>query len=205
MKHFLKFLLLIIVLAPMAGCRSKKEAVTEIEQVENSWQNVSLPVKVQIVQPQKLSLSGSATMVRGEYILVSMRFLGFEIGRACITPQNADVVLRQPSKLWIQTPVANSLSRAGVSFSTIQETLLGDRSLLAKLPPQFNVSIGGTEQTPEVTVKATIQGKPAELKLTWNLNEAKWNQNSPASFSTPGSDYVKTDLAGLTKMLGGLK
>lgn len=202
MKQIVRFILVLVLLAPLASCKSSKQTVQQIEQQESTWSSVSVPVKVQLLSPQKISLSGTATMVRGEYILVSLRFLGFEVGQACITPENADMVLRQPSRLWLHEPVGERLERAGVSFNDLQQTLLGDRRLLSRMPKGIDIDVAGTEETPVVTAKATVGGKPAEVRLTWELSRARWDIDNPARFTEPGSDYRQTTLEQLSKLLG---
>lgn len=207
MKHILRIIITLSLLLPLAGCRSSKQGSTIseiIEQEETKWQNVSVPVKVQVTQPQKFTFSGTATMVRGEYMLITLRFLGFEVGQACITPETADLVMRQPAKIWLQEEIASRLKNSGITFATLQETLLGDRQVLSKVPKNIDVTVSGTEETPMVNVKASLKGKPVNLTLTWELNRAKWDQPSPAKFSTPGSDFKKTDAAALLKLMGGL-
>lgn len=197
----------LLLLLPLAGCRSgknaaSKPALTEQQEFEK-WKNVTIPVKITILKPQRFSFSGTATMVRNEYILVSLRFLGFEVGRLHLSPETADVVLKQPQKVWIQTDVASQLSRTGLTFAQLQEALLGDREFADKMPSTFNVSFAGTENAPEVTVSGVVKGKAIEATLSWDLDAARWNTESPATFTEPGSAYLKTSVENALKALGG--
>lgn len=162
-----------------------------------------MPVKIRIIQPQKFTFSGTATMVHGKYMLITLRFLGFEVGQAYLTPDMADVVLRQPSKIWLREPVGERLQRAGIDLATLQETLLGNRRVLSKVPESIGLTIAGTELHPAVMVKTKLKGKPVEAELTWDLENAKWNQTDPPIFKTPGSGYRQTDAATLLKLIGG--
>ncbi|MBE6305014.1 MAG: DUF4292 domain-containing protein [Bacteroidales bacterium] len=208
MKKVLPIIFALLLLVPMSGCRSK-QVVTEPQVVaaaveEPTWGNVKIPVKVSIVKPQKISFSGTATMVRGEYVLISMRFLGFEIGQMHLTPEVADMVVKQPAKVWIQTPVSDYFKTYDVSFAALQEVMLGNRDALAKVPKQFTVEVAGTEEVPEVTLKGKLKGKELELKFAWEIGNAKWNTSNPNTFSSPGANYKKTSLSNVLKALGGI-
>ncbi len=202
MKHLIRIIAVLILLAPVAGCRSSKQPKVEQEE-QTSWSNVSMPVKIRVIQPKKFTFSGTATMVRGKSMLITLRFLGFEVGQAYLTPDMADVVLRQPSKIWLREPIGERLQRVGIDFATLQETLLGNRRLLSKVPESIDLTVAGTELRPAVMVKTELKGKPVEVELTWDLEQAKWNQTDPPIFKVPGSGYRQTDAATLMKLVGG--
>ena len=206
MKKVLPIIFALLLLVPMSGCRSSKSVVTPdvVAPVvdEPTWQNVQMPVKVTIVKPQKMSFNGTATLVRGEYVLISMRFLGFEIGQMHLTPQVADMVVKQPSKVWIQAPVSEYFDAYDVSFTALQEVMMGNREVLNKIPKQFSVEVAGSDEEPEVTLGGKLKGKDIEIRFAWDLDKAKWDKEKPNSFSTPGSNYKKTSLSNVLKALG---
>lgn len=190
MKKLLQILIVMATLMPLAGCRSHKQVTSEtLQQEEATWQNVQMPVTITLLKPQKMSISGTATLVRGEYVYISLRFFGFEVGQVNLTPEEADVVLKQPQKLWVSTPTGERLARLGMSFTQLQEILLGGEH--PKVPDGLNVQFGGTSDKPEVTVSGKLKGKDLEVMLTWNLASAKWNQESPKAFEQPGAGYKK--------------
>lgn len=206
MKHFISVIIAIVLLLPLGACRSGSNAVKQSErELETAtWQNVTLPVKVAISKPYSVSFNGTATLVRGKYVLISLRFLGFEVGQLHITPEEADVVLKQPSKIWMQTSVGERLKKSGLSFTALQETLMGNRDFLSRLPREINVEFSGTEKNPRVRVWGTFKGKQIDATLSWELSSAKWDTTSPRTFSTPGSKYRKTTLEGALKALKGI-
>ncbi len=203
-KHF-TFILGLLAVFILAGCRSQKQTSTapvEPAAEEPTWANVSMPVRVSIVEPVKFALNGTATMVRGEYVLVSFRTFGFEVATVCLTPEELNLVMKMPSKVWVQEPVGERLRSRGLQFSTLQEAMLGNNSVLSRLPKSVDVAMGGTETAPEVTLKTTLKGKKFEVTLAWDLDAAKWNRENPATFSTPGSGYKRMTLESAAKMLG---
>lgn len=205
-KSSLLVVLSLVCLLPLLdSCRSGRDAVKpEIGAEQSVWTNVTMPVKVSIAKPQRFSFSGTATLVRGEYALVSLRFLGFEVGQIYVTPETADVVIKQPSKIWVQTDVADRLRSSGLSFVGLQEVMMGNREFADRLPGGLEVTFGGSESNPEVMLSGSVKGKPVEATFSWNLNDAKWNADSPRRFSAPGSSYRKTSLEGLMKSISSL-
>lgn len=111
MSRILKILAALMLTLSVGGCRSAKQ--TEAS-AGREWTNVSMPVKVRVTQPQKMTLSGTATMVRGEYVFISLRVFGFEVAQLYADKKEADVVMKQPSKLWLQTDIENQIGRAHV-------------------------------------------------------------------------------------------
>lgn len=212
MKKVLPIIIALSMLLPMAACRSKKEvtpaevaavAPEPLEVEAPKWENVKIPVRVSIVKPQAISFNGTATLVRGEYVLISMRLLGFEIGQMHITPEVADMVVKQPTKLWIQTPVSEYFETYDMSFTALQEVMLGNREELDKVPEQFTVEVDGTDERPVVSFKGKLKGKEIEMNFAWDLNQAQWNTERVSEFTTPGSNYTKASLSKVLKMLGG--
>lgn len=134
----------------LAGCRSSKStssrtSTTPVAQTEKpagdaferitanytEWTDVNVPVNIRISQPAKFSISGRAAMVRGKSIDISLRVLGFEMGRALITSDSVFVVIKPQ-----RTYIAESLNEVTkyVSFTTgnIQDLLMGRPFLLSK-------------------------------------------------------------------------
>lgn len=200
----LKLLLPVLILLALAGCRSQKQITPEqpVEPVEEpTWSNVTMPVRVDIAEPFRFSLSGTATMVYGEYVLVSFRTFGFEVASVCLTPENLDMVMKLPQKAWIHEPIGDRLTSRGLKFTALQEAMLGNREVFSRLPKSIGLTVGGTETSPQVTLKTTLKGRKLEASVTWDLNAAKWNQENPARFSTPGSGYSPMSLENAMKIL----
>lgn len=205
------FITLSLIVLGLAGCRSRKEAVPappvpELVKVEEpTWKNVTLPVRVSMVKPQKFAFNGTATMVRGEYVYISIRMLGFEVGSVYLTPEEADLVVKQLMRIWVQEPVGDRLKKAGVNFTALQETLLGDRTLLKKLPAGVDLTFAGSETNPEVLLKTKLKGREVEVALSWDLDAAKWNRDNPATFRAPGGDIRKVSASDALKLIAGGK
>lgn len=201
----LRFIFPLLLLLCMAGCRSAKQPAPEIEPEggeEPTWTNVTMPVKVSISEPVHFTMNGTATMVRNEYVLVTFRYFGFDVASLCLTPESIDMVVKMPQKAWLHEPIGDRLTKRGLQFSTLQEAMLGNRSVLKLLPESIDVTPGGSETSPEITVRTTVRGRKIEVSLSYNLEAAKWNRQNPPHFTAPGSDYTKMTLESAVKLLG---
>ncbi len=202
MKKYLLIMLVALMGVTFPSCRSKKEVTgTEtIAQEEVKWKNVSVPVKLELLEPQRFTLSGRATLVRGEYVYISMRMLGFEVGQIYLTPQEADVVIKQINKMWIQEPVTDAMTRLGVPFTVLQEAMLGEPTAISRLPEKLGLTVGGTQETPVLTLRI-VKGKQTLLgRMTLTLADARWDEPSPAGFVAPGKEYTRLGIQDIQKI-----
>lgn len=196
----------------LTGCRSNKSAIestgtTPVQLVETGkWQNLYAPVTMEIIKPMEFSCSGRATMVNGESIYLSMRMFGMEVGSLYATPADAVVAMRMPRKVVMEMPVFDRLQQSGLSFSDIQEALLGNEKAIAKLKTDGSLTINSevTDAASTVELHAIMQGKPFAVRFIWNLKDAEWNLDSPRQWTAPGSDYKRLTPADAAAMLKGL-
>lgn len=194
-KHLIILLSALIIM--VSGCKSKKQVTAQEELT--TWQNVSMPVTMTVSDPMSLTLSGTLTMVRGEYALVSFRTFGFEVAQAYATPEEMNLVLKMPSKIWVNEALGDRLSSKGVDFTKLQDEIIKDNI------PAMNVSglsVSSSNGVNTLSVSTTANGIKLSATLSLNLNDAKWNVSNPASFTTPGSEYRKLSLASAAKTLG---
>ena len=207
MKRNLLIITLVAFLALLLpSCSSKKEAtgaqppLTE-QEAALTWKNVSVPVRLELLEPQKATLAGRLTMVRDEYALISLRMLGFEVAQIYVTPSEADVVVKQIQKMWIQEPLGSRLAELNLPFATLQEALLGRKEAFDRIPRGLDLTLGGTDSTPVLTLRVKAKNQTLSGRMTLSINEAQWDQPRPQKFAAPGADYTKTSLNDLEKAL----
>lgn len=214
MKFHCIVLLLLASTLTLTGCRSSKTVTPDTAGVQtvataesaHTWQNVYMPVKVELLQPQKFSISGRATMVADKYMLISLRFFGMEVGQIYVDTDSATVALRQPQKICLQQPVAAAMAVTGVSLSDVQEALLGNETVLDKLPSQFvaNSSLTSDGNSSQLLLTATNGNKQYAMRITSDLKSAEWNVASPRTFTAPGADYQRVTLQSALKIIDSL-
>lgn len=145
-------LIIIFILAAglLAGCRSSKK-VTESQPGETTvstvpvkgdsfdrltasygqWSDVNVPVNIRISSPTKFSISGRANLVRGKSIDISLRVLGFEMGRAFITTDSVFVVVK-PQRTYMAESLAEVTKYVSFTTENIQDLLIGRPFLLGR-------------------------------------------------------------------------
>lgn len=205
MKKYITFILIAIAALTLPACRTKKdvaaETVQQVESKETRWKNVSVPVRFEILEPQKMSLSGKMTMVCDKYVLVSLRMLGFEVAQIFVSPEDADVVIKQVNKIWIHEPLGARFTKLNLPFYTLQEAMLGRPEAIAKLPEGLDLALGGTEENPVLTLKIKNGSKTIMGRITLTLSEAQWDISRPAAFTAPGAEYKKVGVKDLGNIL----
>lgn len=189
-----------IVCMALASCKTSKTVVpAELEK----WQTAELPLKVELQSPMAISLNGMAYMERGRSAFFSGRMFGFEVGQVYVTPDQIDLVLKQPQKLWI----SQEMGALPVPFDLVQDALTGDAVALAQLQAKYadNVEVAGTPSAPVVTVKVERKGMKLSARLLPDLTRLQTNQQLGRSFEVPGSGYKKMDAKSALKSIGEAK
>lgn len=207
MNKKLYILLTALLCLTATGCRSHKQqsaaSVATEEVQEAKWTNVYLPVKVQMLEPQQVSFSGRATLVRGASIYISIRLLGMEMGSMYATPSEGWVTIK-PQRTAVRMSLTDMLQLADVDFATVQDAMLGDEAALDRLPARVKASVQQGNGTSTVTLSATYREKPVKISLTWDFNSAQWDIPSPQQWTAPGSNYKIIEPNDVGKLLEGL-
>lgn len=93
------------------------------------WTSVYLPVRLKVSGPAQLSLSGRATMIRGEELYISFRMLGMEV--ASVYADKDSVFITDKYHKWLFGEDLSRISECyGITLSNLQDILLGRPALL---------------------------------------------------------------------------
>lgn len=137
-------LLVIISVVVISGCRSTKNVATEptgtdsrsveehfdaLTEKYSEWKDVNIPFKFELSQPRQLSVSGRAAMVRGESVLLSLRFLGMEVANVYIT-RDSIFATDKIHKYYLAENLDALSSHLPVTVNDVQDMLLGQAFLL---------------------------------------------------------------------------
>lgn len=212
---------LIIVAALLAlvltGCHTSRKGVEQqpaamptLEQIETSykaWDDVEMPVKIELTAPKKLSISGTAKMISGDVIFISLRFFGFEVGNLWLNNDSVQIVAKP---MYFKEGITSFTSRTGLNIADIQSLMFGrsfsSRSDLFK--PEFKINVGhdgnayieqvvieghnilsfGVQYaepaetpagpvSPQTRFNITVDGREVDFTIKWNTDRAKWNRN----------------------------
>ncbi len=107
--------------APVA---SPVSVITTLAEGYGEWADVSMPVKVNLLEPKYLSVSGKAVMVRDKEIYISLRVLGFEAGGIYID-RDSVFIYEKLHKIMLAEPMSHVSRATGLTLGDIQNAILG--------------------------------------------------------------------------------
>lgn len=94
------------------------------ERYNGSWTDVRVPVELKLNSPTKVSVSGTATIVKDESIFLSLRFLGFEVVQLKITRDSLFAVDKF-NKRYVAEDIKDILHGIDLTVGNVQHILLG--------------------------------------------------------------------------------
>lgn len=148
------------------------------------WTDVSMSVKCTLRAPKSMTVSGKATMIRGEELRLSLRMLGFEVGGLYID-RDSVFFYEKLNRTMVVESMAKLTDATGLTLSDIQDILLGqlaypgtDRSD-ASFVKKFNVKADGK----------LIIAQPRSSALPWYYTLV----------STPSPELVSLTISAPTK------
>lgn len=145
-----KFITACCLLAGMSisliGCGSKKQAQStspaqtvttftaadthkSLDAYSRPWDKLRMPLTVRLSQPKSVSISGTATMVRGKSLTLSFRVFGMEVAVLYLT-QDSLLAIDKFHKRYVMEPLAPVLGGFPVNIDNVQDLLTGRPFLL---------------------------------------------------------------------------
>lgn len=134
-----------------ANPKSEPKKPTEFQKLAQSytpWSDVQMPVTARMISPKKISLSGTAKMINGEAMNVSIRVFGFEVG-SMYADTDSLYILVKAADMYYAESMNKIHNRFGVTLADMQSMLLGQ----AFLPSSGTISTAD-----ESNVRANIDG-----------------------------------------------
>lgn len=136
-------LLTVFMTVAFTGCRSSKKSASSAQQytpevsvstLDNDyrqmtaqytpWTSVSVPVKISVTKPQRISLSGTMNMVYGKAIQVQLRMLFIDAATAYIDNDNI-ILISKPLGVYFSESLSDFTQAVGLDLRDIQSLLLG--------------------------------------------------------------------------------
>ena len=88
------------------------------------WTDLSVPVKVSVTKPKKITLSGTLAMRRGEAISLALRMFFIEVGTLYADADEV-LIVSQPAGIYYQESLERFTAASGLSLADLQALLLG--------------------------------------------------------------------------------
>ena len=152
------------------------------------WQTVEIPVKIEISSPMQFGCSARVQMIRGRWLGISIRMLGFEV--AYLTADNDSVhAYAKVQKRYVSESIDRLFSSSGYNLENLQDLLLGR----VFVP-------GGTTATPADASKFNLSELDGTLLIV-PLVQPEMAQIGFASLPETGSLLTTTCMAGADKQV----
>lgn len=201
--YFAAFLLITMA----TGCSSKKnmaeipvaenglsaeQRINVLAKSYNKWNEINVPLKIDISSPMNVSASGRAYMKRGEWAYVTMRFLGMEVVNMYVTRDSvfaADKINRR----YVAERISNVFS--GITLENIQDMLMGRVFAASEnnlKPSYFTTSLGEDEWT--IDAKREVHNAKYSwiMNLENNMPRQLWIRYKDKNFTCEYSEPVMT-------------
>lgn len=140
---FYKILLIVAGLAMFSACSSHKNSVAseqsapsrkvkakripevaDLAETYSDWQTFYAPFNLKVAEPMPMGVSGRATMVRDEYVYLSLRVMGFEVASVYVGTDSA-IIADKYHKIMVAEPLESLTARTGLTVGNLQDILLG--------------------------------------------------------------------------------
>ncbi len=205
------------------------EVFALLENTYSEWEDVQMPVALSMSVPEKLSISGRATMVRDSAIYLSLRMMGMEVAQAYANPDSVWVVDKYHKK-YLQESLSTLCGSYQMALDDIQDCLLGQAFPIddsgvtgeykldvevpwltglyfVRMDPPRAVAFSYAEmqETPAglatdlVNISARMDSLSMSALIQWNFDKAQWNTGRTVEFKRPGEQYKRVALEGLLR------
>lgn len=130
-------------LLSLVGCKTSKQVTTPdydgrsltlsehfdvLTSSYEEWQDVNIPMKIELTEPQKISISGRAIMVRDESVMLSLRFLGMEVLNIYMTDDSI-FATDKIHKYFLAENLKSITAGIPMTINDVQNMLLGQAFL----------------------------------------------------------------------------
>ena len=136
-------LIVIIAAIGLSGCKSSQkqtsskaparaaqqapassDVFTRMTEAYNAWSDVTVPVKVSVTKPKKISASGTLVMSYGKAMSLTMKMLFIEVA-SVYADADSVLVVSKPVGAYYSESIAKFTASAGLTLADLQSLMLG--------------------------------------------------------------------------------
>lgn len=164
------------------GARNLTSELTAMADTYYDWTDVQVPVKIQIIQPKRTSVSGVAKMRKGENIHISIRVFGFEVGSVYADKETVQVYIKAMDMYWTE-PLSVFTDRYGLTLTDLQSLLLGQPfvsgtgTISASDVSRFNIEKSSDNGNSGIVFNFTPKKLPDNI--TWTYTATALPETAP--------------------------
>lgn len=115
--------------------KAEREACrTILAGYNDQWQRMKSPVTLRLKSPQSVSISGNIFFDRGRSIVISLRFLGFEVAVINVTSDSL-LAVDKYNKRYVSEPLKPLIGNFPIDIANVQNMLMGRPFLLGSTKP----------------------------------------------------------------------
>lgn len=171
----------------LASCGSKKTAATQPYSPEKEagpssaylkdtyasiatsykpWTDVAMPVKLELKEPKRFSISGKASMVNGKSVYMSLRLLGMELGAVYVDTDSIYILSKLQRMAYVESLSVFSRN-FGFTLDDIQSLLLGR----AFVPGKGSLQLSDEKEFKLAALGETVTLTPVKLprNVSWHF------------------------------------
>ncbi len=141
------------------------------------WTDVSMPVKLQVAKPKRLSVSANAKMIRGKALSISMRVFGIEVG-SLYADNDSITIVAKFNDMYCRESMSKFTQTYGLTLADMQAAILGQvftpgsGMLSEKDVKQYKIDLG--ENSISLTPKKLPKG------LSWTFAAVLSSEAAPS-------------------------
>lgn len=109
---------------PTKGIKALTQNLDSVVASYKDWNDVEMPIDLEMLQPKEMAVSGKATMVKDQSIYISIRVFGFEAANIFINNDSIHATYKM-GKLYIADDLKKLLKGYPVTVGDVQNILLG--------------------------------------------------------------------------------
>ena len=131
------------------------------------WDDIRIPVNVNIEKPKSLRVSGTMTMVRDKSIHLSLRFFGMEVAAAYVTGDSVFAYAKM-QRVYVAESIRDALGGVNATVGDVQSLLLGSPVSLPEAVGGAGIDVTALESTGQpLSVSVSLpSGRTATVEYT---------------------------------------
>lgn len=153
-----------------------KTAFSSLAASYKPWTDVSMPVKLELKEPKRFSISGKASMVYGKSVYMSLRLLGMELGAIYVDTDSIYILSKMQRMAYVESLDYFS-KNFGFALEDIQSLLLGQAFVPGKgaltLASQKDFRLQQGEKSGEMILNPA----KTQRNVSWHF-EGEYRQDS---------------------------
>lgn len=188
------------------GQQRLKELFGNFEAAYTPWEEVKVPVTLNLQSPKRFSVGGTLTMVRDKSINLSLRFFGMEVASVMVTEDSVFAAYKL-EKIYFAESIRDLLGGFPATVGNVQDLLLGRPFVLGERGISLSdCSLEGNSATWTLSPKQSPFGMSYDFTVdtpTGNVELLTVNLPSRAPIQADYSDFAESatgPMAGNTRV-----